>query len=57
MSRRFSKLPDRDREPHEVGWSDLPPLYWKALLIAIFLGLACGLAWMGWRLFETAVLR
>jgi len=57
MPRRFSKLPEHDREPREMGWSDLPALYWKALLVAIVLGVVGGLLWMAWRLFEIRVLR
>ena len=57
MPKRFSRLPEHDREPHAVGWGDLPPLYWKAFLIAIILGVLSGLLWMGWRLFEMRVLR
>lgn len=57
MPRRFSKLPEHDREPREMGWSDLPALYWKAVLVAIVLGVVGGLLWMAWRLFEIRVLR
>jgi hypothetical protein len=57
MPKRFSNLPDHLREPHQVAWSDLPPLYWKALGITLLLGLVTGLLWIGWRLFEVHVLR
>ena len=57
MPKRFSKLAERDREPHELAWSDLPSVYWKALLIALAIGLMSGVGWMLWRMFEVRVLR
>ena len=29
MPKRFTNIPDRFREPHDVAWSDLPVLFWK----------------------------
>lgn len=57
MSKRFSNLPDHLREPHQVAWSDLPPIYWKALGITLLLGFITGLAWIAWRLFDLHVLK
>lgn len=57
MRKRFSRLSDRDREPHELAWSDLPSVYWKALLIAVAIGLMSGVGWMLWRLIEVRFLR
>ena len=57
MPKRFSKLAESDREPHDLAWSDLPSVYWKALLIALAIGLMSGVGWMLWRLFEVRVLR
>lgn len=57
MPKRFSRLSERDREPHELAWSDFPSLYWKALLIALAIGLLSGVGWMAWRLFEARFLR
>lgn len=57
MPKRFSNVPEHLREPHQVSWSDLPPIYWKAFGIALLLGLITGLLWIGWRLFELHVLR
>ncbi len=57
MPKRFSNVPEHLREPHQVSWSDLPPIYWKAFGIALLLGLVTGLLWIGWRLFELHVLR
>ena len=57
MSKRFSNTPERLREPHQVGWSDLPALYWKALGITIVLGIVTGLTWIAWRLIDLHVLR
>jgi len=57
MPKRFSNVPEHLREPHQVSWSDLPPLYWKALGIALLLGFVSGLLWIGWRLFDLHVLR
>ena len=38
MSKRFSS-PEHQREPDQVVWSDLPPIYWKAFGIALLLGM------------------
>lgn len=57
MPKRFSNVPEHLREPHQVSWSDLPPIYWKAFGVALLLGLITGLLWIGWRLFELHVLR
>ncbi len=57
MPKRFSNVPEHLREPHQVSWSDLPPIYWKAFGVALLLGLVTGLLWIGWRLFELHVLR
>jgi hypothetical protein len=57
MPKRFSNVPEHLREPHHVSWSDLPPIYWKALGITFLIGLVTGLLWIGWRLFELHVLR
>jgi hypothetical protein len=56
MPKRFSNIPDHLREPHDVGWSDLPSVFWKAMGITVLLGLITGLIWIGWRLFELHVL-
>jgi hypothetical protein len=56
MPKRFSNVPDHLREPHDVGWSDLPTVFWKAMGITVLLGLITGLIWIGWRLFELHVL-
>jgi len=57
MPKRFSNVPERLREPHDVAWSDLPALFWKAMGITVLLGLITGLIWIGWRLFDLHVLR
>ena len=57
MPKRFSRLSERDREPFELAWSDLPSVYWKALLIAVAIGLMSGVGWMLWRLIEVRFLR
>ena len=46
-----------DREPHEVAWTDLPPIYWKAFGIALLLGMVTAIGWIVWKLFEANVLR
>jgi hypothetical protein len=56
MPKRFSNIPDHFREPHDVAWSDLPPIYWKALGITVLLGLTSGLLWIGWKLLDIHVL-
>jgi hypothetical protein len=56
MPKRFSNMPDHLREPHDVAWSDLPPIYWKALGITVLLGLISGLLWIGWKLVDIHVL-
>ena len=56
MPKRFSNMPDHLREPHDVTWSDLPPIYWKALGITVLLGLISGLLWIGWKLLDIHVL-
>ena len=56
MPKRFSNVPDRFREPHDVAWSDLPAVFWKGMGITVLLGLITGLIWIGWRLFELHVL-
>ena len=56
MPKRFSNMPDHLREPHDVAWSDLPPIYWKALGITVLLGLISGLLWVGWKLLDIHVL-
>jgi hypothetical protein len=56
MPKRFSNMPDHLREPHDVAWSDLPPIYWKALGITVLLGLISGLLWIGWKLLDIHVL-
>ena len=57
MSRRFSHYQDHQREPDQVVWSDLPPVYWKAFGIALLLGFVTGLGWIGWKLLELHFLR
>jgi len=54
MPRRFSQ--DHQRDPDQVVWTDLPPLYWKAFGIALLLGLLIGLGWIAWNLFKLHVL-
>jgi hypothetical protein len=56
MPKRFSNVPEHLREPHHVAWSNLPPLYWKAIGITIAIGFVTGLIWIAWRLFELHVL-
>jgi hypothetical protein len=56
MPKRFSNIPDHLREPHTVAWSDLPPIFWKAMGITVLLGFVTGLIWIGWRLFELHIL-
>jgi hypothetical protein len=56
MPKRFSNVPEHLREPHEVAWTDLPPLYWRALGITLLLGLVTGVAWISWYLFDLHVL-
>ena len=56
MPKRFSNVPDHLREPHDVAWSDLPSIYWKALGITVLLGLISGLLWIGWKLVDIHVL-
>ncbi len=55
MPKRFSNL-ERLREPDHIAWSDLPPLYWKALGITVLLGVVTGLVWIAWKLFDLHVL-
>jgi hypothetical protein len=57
MAKRFSNVPEHRREPHQVAWSDLPPLYWKALGITLLVGFVTGLLWIAWRLFDLHVLK
>jgi hypothetical protein len=57
MPKRFSNLPEHLREPHQVSWSDLPTIYWKALAITVVLGVVTGLAWIAWNLIDLHVLR
>jgi len=57
MSRRFSHHQHDQREPDQVVWSDLPPVYWKAFGIALLLGFVTGVGWIAWKLFEIHVLR
>jgi hypothetical protein len=57
MPKRFSDTPEHLREPHEVAWSDLPPIYWKAFGIALLLGMVTGIGWIAWKLFATQVLK
>ena len=54
MPRRFSQ--DHQRDPDQVVWSDLPPIYWKAFGIAALLGLLIGLGWIAWHLIKLHVL-
>ena len=56
MPKRFTNVPEHLREPHQIGWSDLPPFYWKAFGIALTIGLVTGLIWVAWRLFDLHVL-
>ena len=56
MPKRFTNMPERLREPHDVAWGDLPVLFWKGMAITIVLGLITGLIWIGWRLIELHVL-
>ena len=56
MPKRFTKIPDRFREPQDMAWSDLPVLFWKGMAITIVLGVITGLIWIGWRLIELHVL-
>jgi predicted negative regulator of RcsB-dependent stress response len=55
MPKRFYQ--DHQREPDQVVWSDLPPLYWKAFGIALLLGFIIGVGWIAWKLFEVNVLK
>jgi hypothetical protein len=57
MTKRFSNLPEHLREPHQIAWSDLPPVYWKVFGIALLIGFVTGLLWIAWRLFELHVLK
>jgi len=56
MPKRFTNVPEHLREPHQIGWSDLPPFYWKAFGIVLTIGLVTGLIWIAWRLFDLHVL-
>jgi len=56
MPKRFTNIPDRLREPHDVSWGDLPVLFWKGMAVTVLLGLITGLIWIGWRLIELHVL-
>lgn len=56
MSKRFSS-PEHQREPEQVVWSELPPLYWKAFGIALLLGMVSGAVWIAWKLFEGQFLK
>ena len=56
MSKRFSS-PEHQREPDQVVWSELPPIYWKAFGIALLLGMLTGIGWIVWKLFEAQVLK
>ena len=56
MPKRFTNMPDRLREPHDLAWGDLPVLFWKGMAITIVLGVITGLIWIGWRLIELHVL-
>jgi hypothetical protein len=57
MPKRFSNRPEHLREPHQVAWTDLPAIYWKAFGIALLLGMVTGLGWIAWKLFEVNVLK
>ena len=57
MPKRFSNTPEHLREPHDVSWTDLPAIYWKAFGIALLLGMLTATAWIAWKLFEVNVLR
>lgn len=57
MSKRFSSVPEHRREPDRVDWSDLPPLYWKALGITVLIGFVSGLIWIAWKLIDLHGLR
>jgi hypothetical protein len=57
MPKRFSNVPEHLREPHEVAWTDLPPIYWKVFGIALLLGMLTATAWIAWKLFEVTVLK
>ena len=57
MPKRFSNVPEHLREPHDVAWSDLPGVFWKAIGITVLLGFITGLIWIAWRLFDLHVLR
>jgi len=56
MPKRFTNIPDRLREPHDVAWGDLPAVFWKGMAITVLLGVITGLIWIGWRLIELHVL-
>ena len=56
MGRRFSKVPEHLREQDQVGWSDLPAVYWKAIGITVLLGILTGLVWIGWSLVRIHIL-
>jgi hypothetical protein len=56
MPKRFTNMPERLREPHDMAWGDLPVLFWKGMAITIVLGVITGLIWIGWRLIELHVL-
>ena len=56
MPKRFTNMPERLREPHDLAWGDLPVLFWKGMAITIVLGVITGLIWIGWRLIELHVL-
>lgn len=57
MAKRFSNVSDHLNETHDVAWTDLPAIYWKAFGIALLLGMLTGTAWVAWKLFERTVLR
>ena len=56
MPKRFTNMPERLREPHDLAWGDLPVLFWKGMAITIVLGVITGQIWIGWRLIELHVL-
>ena len=48
---------NHQREPDQVVWSELPPLYWKAFGIALLLGFITGVGWIAWKLFQSYFLK
>ena len=53
MPRRFSDVPDRLREPHEVELQGFWNIYFVAIALVILFGLGGGTLYIAWRLLSA----